>query len=89
MNADLNLSGDVYQPLIQGTVRASEAAMRIAGEFPVAEGAAALPVHHKTLRYRLDKIEELSGLHLDRHPDRIRASIALELLRLAGDPAGA
>jgi hypothetical protein len=45
LNADINFSGDVYQPLIQGTVRASEAAMRIAGEFPVAEGAAALPIN--------------------------------------------
>lgn len=42
-----------------------------------------MPVHLKTLRYRLDKIEELTGLDLDRHPDRIRASIALELLHLA------
>lgn len=47
------------------------------------EAAEAMPVHHKTLRYRLDKIEELMGLDLNRHPDRIRASIALELLHLA------
>jgi DNA-binding PucR family transcriptional regulator len=39
-------------------------------------------VHHKTLRYRLDKIEELTGLDLTRHSERMRASIALDLLAL-------
>jgi hypothetical protein len=45
VNADLQLSGEVFQPLIQGRVEASEAGMRIAGEFPVSEGAAALPIN--------------------------------------------
>lgn len=38
--------------------------------------SSAIPVHHKTLRYRLDKIEELTGLDLTRHSERLRASIA-------------
>jgi DNA-binding PucR family transcriptional regulator len=46
------------------------------------EAAQLIPVHHKTLRYRLDKIEELTGLDLTRHSERMRASIALDLLAL-------
>lgn len=46
------------------------------------DAAELIPVHHKTLRYRLDKIEELTGLDLTRHSERMRASIALDLLAL-------
>jgi sugar diacid utilization regulator/GAF domain-containing protein len=46
------------------------------------DAAQLIPVHHKTLRYRLDKIEELTGLDLTRHSERLRASIALDLLGL-------
>jgi len=42
--------------------------------------AARLYVHHKTLRYRLERIKELTGLDLARHPDRMRADLALRLL---------
>ena len=45
LNADLQLSGEVFQPLIQGRVEASEAAMRIAGELGVTEGVAVLPIN--------------------------------------------
>lgn len=46
------------------------------------DAAQLIPVHHKTLRYRLDKIEELTGLDLTRHSERMRASIALDLMAL-------
>jgi sugar diacid utilization regulator len=36
-------------------------------------------VHHKTLRYRLDRIEELTSLDLRRHEDRLRADLALKI----------
>ena len=42
-------------------------------------------MHHKALRYRLDKIEELTGFDLTRHSERLRASIALDLLALYDD----
>lgn len=41
-------------------------------------------VHYKTLRYRLDQIERLTGLNLDRHDDRMRADFALRLLQVNG-----
>jgi sugar diacid utilization regulator/GAF domain-containing protein len=39
-------------------------------------------VHHKTLRYRLDRIKQLTGLDLGRHEDRMRADLALRLLQV-------
>lgn len=47
-------------------------------------------IHHKTLRYRLEQIRQLTGLDLNRHEDRMRADFALRLLQLGGgepDPA--
>ena len=41
-------------------------------------------VHHKTLRYRLERIKALTGLDLARHDDRMRADVALRLLQLGG-----
>jgi sugar diacid utilization regulator/GAF domain-containing protein len=38
-----------------------------------------LYVHHKTLRYRLDRIEALTDLDLRRHDDRLRADLALKI----------
>ncbi|MEJ2864460.1 helix-turn-helix domain-containing protein [Actinomycetospora flava] len=42
-------------------------------------------VHHKTLRYRLERIKQLTGLDLSRHDDRMRADMALRLLQLNTD----
>ena len=39
-------------------------------------------VHHKTLRYRLERIRRLTGLDLARHEDRMRADFALRLLQI-------
>lgn len=39
-------------------------------------------VHHKTMRYRLRRVEELAGLCLDRQEDRFNAQLALKILRL-------
>jgi sugar diacid utilization regulator/putative methionine-R-sulfoxide reductase with GAF domain len=51
-----------------------------------------LYVHHKTLRYRLDRIEALTSLDLRRHEDRLRADLALkihEVMQMTGiDPTG-
>jgi sugar diacid utilization regulator len=48
-------------------------------------------VHHKTLRYRLERIRQLTGLDLSRHEDRMRADFALRLLQVnqgaADEPA--
>jgi sugar diacid utilization regulator len=47
------------------------------------EAARRLYVHHKTLRYRLDRIEALTSLDLRRHEDRVRADLALKILEVA------
>lgn len=39
-------------------------------------------VHHKTMRYRLERIRQLTGLDLNRHEDRMRADFALRLLEI-------
>lgn len=41
-----------------------------------------LYIHHKTLRYRLQRIQLLAGLHVDRQDDRFNAMLALKVLRL-------
>jgi DNA-binding PucR family transcriptional regulator len=41
-------------------------------------------IHHKTLRYRLERIKQLTGLDLARHEDRMRADFALRLLQING-----
>ncbi len=47
------------------------------------EAAKQLYVHHKTLRYRLDRIEALTSLDLRRHDDRVRADLALKIFDVA------
>ncbi|HEX6492915.1 MAG TPA: helix-turn-helix domain-containing protein [Candidatus Dormibacteraeota bacterium] len=42
-----------------------------------------LAVHHKTLRYRLNRIGELTRLDLRRHEDRFRADLALRILQVS------
>jgi DNA-binding PucR family transcriptional regulator len=39
-------------------------------------------IHHKTLRYRLERIKKMTGLDLSRHEDRMRADFALRLLQV-------
>lgn len=43
------------------------------------DAAGKLFVHHKTVRYRLTRIEELSGLDLSKHEDRINLDLALKV----------
>lgn len=43
------------------------------------DAAEKLFVHHKTVRYRLTRIEELSGLDLSTHEDRINLDLALKV----------
>lgn len=44
--------------------------------------AGRLFIHYKTLRYRIGQIEQLTGLDLSRHDDRMRADFALRLLQV-------
>lgn len=39
-------------------------------------------IHHKTLRYRLERIKQLTGLDLSCHDDRVRVDVALRLLQV-------
>jgi sugar diacid utilization regulator/putative methionine-R-sulfoxide reductase with GAF domain len=48
-----------------------------------AEAAQCLFVHYKTMRYRLERIQQLTGLDLHRHEDRVRADLALRIHELA------
>jgi hypothetical protein len=65
-------------------VGALEAALEAAGD--VAAAARGLSVHRATLYRRLRRVEELSGLALDRGDDRLRAQLAVRMWRLAGSP---
>jgi sugar diacid utilization regulator len=42
-------------------------------------------IHHKTMRYRMEKIRQLTGLDMSRHEDRMRADVALRLLQVSSD----
>lgn len=50
-----------------------------------ADAAQRLFVHHKTMRYRLERIKQLTGLDLHLHDDRVRADLALRIHEL-GNP---
>ena len=65
-------------------VQALEATLDAAGD--VAAAARALHVHRATLYRRLRRVEELSGLALDRGDDRLHAHLAVRMWRLAGSP---
>jgi PucR C-terminal helix-turn-helix domain/GGDEF-like domain len=44
-----------------------------------------LHVHPNTVAYRIKRIEEITGLHLDNYPDRLIAQVALEIIDALGD----
>lgn len=46
--------------------------------------ARALDVHPNTVTYRLRRVEELTGLRLDHHRDRLMAQVACEILGVLG-----
>ena len=48
----------------------------------VAEAARALNMHRATLYRRLERVEEITGLDLERGDDRLLAHLGLRLLRL-------
>lgn len=56
--------------------------------FRPAAAAAALHLHEKTLRYRLNRVEELTGLDLQLPQDRFKLQLALHLLKLTSYPGG-
>ncbi len=53
------------------------------------EAAQRLFIHYKTMRYRLDRIQRLSGLDLRLHDDRLRADLALRIHELLVSAPGA
>ena len=44
-----------------------------------------LHVHPNTVAYRIKRIEEITGLHLDAYRDRLMAQVALEILTALGE----
>ena len=44
-------------------------------------------IHHKTMRYRLERIRQLTGLDLTQHEDRLRADVALRILQVSAASA--
>ena len=65
-------------------VGALEAMLDAAGD--VATAARALHVHRATLYRRLARVQELTGLALDRGDDRLHVHLAVRMWRLAGSP---
>ncbi len=47
--------------------------------------ARVLHVHPNTVAYRVKRIEEITGLHLDNYRDRLTTQVALEILDVLGD----
>ena len=78
---------EVTGPLIDYDSRNDGALLRTLRAFFDADcsqrtAAERLFVHHKTLRYRLGRIQQLTGLDLGHHEDRMRADLALRLLQV-------
>lgn len=85
--------GEVTGPLIEYDERNDGSLLRTLRAFFDADcsqriAAERLFVHHKTLRYRLERIKQLTGLDLNRHEDRMRADLALRLLQVNVGPHG-
>jgi sugar diacid utilization regulator len=77
----LDLKENRRQPLLESL----EAWYLAQGRFD--EAARRMFVHPNTLRYRLRRVEELTGLSLRTPHDQVRLDLALHLLRLQDDPA--
>jgi sugar diacid utilization regulator/putative methionine-R-sulfoxide reductase with GAF domain len=78
---------EVTGPLIEYDSKNDGALLRTLRAFFDADcsqrtAAERLFVHHKTLRYRLGRIQQLTGLDLGHHEDRMRADLALRLLQV-------
>lgn len=78
---------EVTGPLIDYDTKNDGALLRTLRAFFDADcsqrtAAERLFVHHKTLRYRLGRIQQLTGLDLGHHEDRMRADLALRLLQV-------
>jgi len=54
----------------------------------LASAAAALDLHVNSLRYRIDRIEEMTGLRVDNPGDRLTIDLAMVLVLLRGDASG-
>jgi sugar diacid utilization regulator len=61
-----------------GLLKTLSAYLRHNGNFQVA--GEELHMHRNTVRYRLERIEEISGLKLDRYQDRLMAEVALTII---------
>jgi PucR C-terminal helix-turn-helix domain/GGDEF-like domain len=72
------------EPLLARPELAATAAAYLDHAGNVARAAAALGVHRQTLYYRLQRIEELTGLDLADGQDRLRLHLALTLAPLIG-----
>jgi sugar diacid utilization regulator len=53
-----------------------------AGDGSVEAAALTLHVHPKTVRYRLGRLTELTGLHFHRPPDRFHLGLAMHLVKI-------
>lgn len=78
---------DVTGPLVEYDRRNEGSLVRTLRAFFDADcsqrlAAERLFIHHKTLRYRLERIKKLTGLDLNRHEDRMRADFALRLMQV-------
>lgn len=54
----------------------------LAADCHLKQAAQSLYVHEKTVRYRLQRVEDLTGLRIDRQEDRFNIQLALKVLRL-------
>ncbi|HUZ85091.1 MAG TPA: helix-turn-helix domain-containing protein, partial [Gaiellales bacterium] len=63
--------------------------LRVVSECGAGPAAGRLFVHRNTVRYRLRRIESLTGLRLDRAEDRLLCELALLYDRMTAGPAAA
>jgi purine catabolism regulator len=52
------------------------------GDCNLMKAAEQLFIHPKTLRYRLDRVQTLTGMRFDRQEDRFNLQLALKILHL-------
>jgi hypothetical protein len=75
---------------VVGALREHEALLRTLAVYLRENGslqraARELHVHPNTVTYRLNRVEDITGLDLDRYQDRLMAQVALEIVQALGD----
>ena len=77
--------GALREPEAQRTGLLRTLAVYLRENGSLQRAARELHVHPNTVTYRLNRVQDITGLDLDRYQDRLMAQVALEIVQALGD----